>query len=846
MGVTIILVISILLQFAAAFLALRLIRITGRRAAWVLIATALLLMAVRRCITLFQNGFTGVINATTPEAELVALVISILMLSGVIWIVPLFISLKRSEETLREARDELEIRVQERTVNLTETNQKLEQEIAERRKAQEQISHLASFPELNPNPVLEMDMDGNVKYMNPATEALFPDLPSQGSQHLFLTDWDLLLRTLKENKPRTFTRDIKIGESWYEQSYALIPSTGDVRLYGRDITDRKHAEEALQERERDLNRAQAVAQMGSWRLDVRHNRLSWSDETHRIFGIPVEMPMTYETFLSSVHPEEREYIDQKWQAALGGEPYDDVEHRIIVGDKVKWVRERAELEFDANGELKGGFGTVQDITERKQAEVALKESEERFRIVSEFTYDWEYWRSPDNKFIYMSPSCERFTGYSNTEFMKDFNLYLSIIHPDDREWVKTHMLEDIHDREPFEIEFRIIGRDGKERWISHTCQPVLDKDGNILGRRASNRDITERKRMEDELRVKDFAVTSAASGIAIADLDGYVTYVNLACISMWNYEKEEDLLGKHATTFFTDGNEAGMGLKTVLEEGTWQGELKARRRDGSTFDVQVLANLVTDADGKPFCSMASFVDVTERKKLEQLKDEFIGLVSHELRTPLTVINGGISTVLSEWERLPSGEAQQLLRDAALESESLSYLIENLLELSRAQAQQLSLYVEPTEVKTLVRETLTKIKRQAPSHQFTTSLPGELQLISVDLLRVERILYNLLDNAAKYSPPGTQIKVSARVEPERLVIGVHDRGRGLTPSEQAKLFSPFQRLENNRPDRARGAGLGLIVCQRLVEAHGGEIWVESQKDKGSTFYFTLPLRSESLL
>ena len=191
---------------------------------------------------------------------------------------------------------------------------------------------------------------------------------------------------------------------------------------------------------------------------------------------------------------------------------------------------------------------------------------------------------------------------------------------------------------------------------------------------------------------------------------------------MWDYEKEEEVLGKHATNFFADKNEAGVALKAVLEEGAWQGEIKARRRDGSTFDVQVSANLVTDADGEPICMMASFVDITERKKLEQLKDEFIGLVSHELRTPLTVIGGCLSTVLTEWNRLPSGEVQQLLQDALLESESLSHLVENLLELSRAQAQQLALYSEPTDVKTLVRETLAKIKRQAPSHQFITSIP----------------------------------------------------------------------------------------------------------------------------
>jgi len=609
MSVAFILVISILIQFAAAILALRLIRITGRRVAWVLIATALFFMAIRRCITLFQAEVLGVPYTTSMSAELVALVISILMLNGVIWIAPLFLSLKRSEEALRKTRDELEMRVQERTVSLTETNQRLEQEITEHRKAKE----------------------------------------------------------------------------------------------------------ALLESEQDLNRAQVVAHTGSWRLDIRHNQLLWSDETYRIFGTPRSTPMTYETFLSIVHPEDREYVDHKWAAALRGEPY-DVEHRIIVGDEVKWVREKAELEFDSKGELKGGFGTVQDITERK--------------------------------------------------------------------------------------------------------------------------------RIENELRVKDYAVASAITGIAITDLDGNVTNVNLACLSMWDYEQEEEVLGKPAANFFADKNEFGVALKTVLEEGVWQGEGKARRSDGSTFDVQVLANLVTDADGEPFCMMASFVDITERKKLEQLKDEFIGLVSHELRTPLTVIGGCLSTLLTEWDRLSPKEVQQLLKDALLESESLSHLIENLLELSRAQAQQLSLYSEPTAVKTLVKEVLSKIKQQAPSHRFVTSIPSEPMLMYVDPLRIERILYNLLDNAAKYSPPGSQIKVSVNAEPERFVIGVSDHGEGLSSSEQARIFGPFQRLEDKRPDQARGAGLGLMVCRRLVEAHGGEIWMESKKGRGSTFFFSLPRRKST--
>lgn len=482
----------------------------------------------------------------------------------------------------------------------------------------------------------------------------------------------------------------------------------------RDITQRKQMEQILREHEQDLNHAQAVAHTGSWRLDVHRNQLLWSDETYRIFGIPKETAMTYENFLSRIHPEDTEYVDRKWVSAIKGEPY-DIEHRIIVNDEVKWVREKAELEFDSDGELKGGFGTVQDITERK--------------------------------------------------------------------------------------------------------------------------------RIENELRVKDFAVTSSASGIAIANLCGTVTYVNPACLSMWKYEHEAEVLGENIINLFADQNEFGVALKEVLEVGMWHGEIKARKNDGSIFDVQILANLITGANGEPFSMMASFVDITERKKLDQLKDEFIGLVSHELRTPLTVIHGCLSTALTEWERLQSGEMQQLLQDAMLESESLSHLIENLLELSRIQAQQLALYSESIDVKTLIREILTKIKRQETAHRFVTSIPNKLPLIIGDPLRIGRILYNLLDNAAKYSPQGSQIKVTVRTEPECLVIGVSNRGLGLSSSDQARIFGAFQRLEDSRPDQARGAGLGLVVCRRLVEAHGGEIWVESKKGKGSTFFFSLPRRQE---
>jgi PAS domain S-box-containing protein len=143
----------------------------------------------------------------------------------------------------------------------------------------------------------------------------------------------------------------------------------------RDVSKRKKAEVALRQSREDLDRAQAVGQIGWWRLDTRINVLTWSDETHHIFGVPKGTPLTYESFLTIVHPDDRQYVDTRWQAGLRGDPY-DIEHRIVVDGRVKWVREKAYLEFDRENQLLGGFGITQDITARKRAEEALRASEE--------------------------------------------------------------------------------------------------------------------------------------------------------------------------------------------------------------------------------------------------------------------------------------------------------------------------------------------------------------------------------------------------------------------------------------------------------------------------------------
>ena len=254
-------------------------------------------------------------------------------------------------------------------------------DVTGRETAEAEMAYLATFPRLNPNPIVEADRNGHVRFCNPTAAQLFPDLMQRGKDHPWLSDWSTVIEILREGLQNRIERQVAIGGKWYFQTLHFVPESQSVRIYGVDVTGLQKAEQALRNSQADLNWAQAVGRIGSWRLNVRRNQLLWSDENHRIFGVPKDQPLAYETFLAIVHPEDRAYVDRKWTAALNGEPY-DIEHRIVVGNTVKWVRERAELEFDAAGQLLGGFGITQDISDRKEAEKALRESEARFRLLA--------------------------------------------------------------------------------------------------------------------------------------------------------------------------------------------------------------------------------------------------------------------------------------------------------------------------------------------------------------------------------------------------------------------------------------------------------------------------------
>lgn len=620
-------------------------------------------------------------------------------------------------------------------------------------------------------------------------------------------------------------------DKWFEV-YAYSPKEGFFATIFRDVTQRKKAEETLQETEKDLKRAQAVAQTGSWRLDVQRNILLWSDENHRIFGIPREKPMTYETFLASVHPDDREYVNARWNAALQGEDY-DIEHRIIVGNEVKWIRERAELEFDEEGMLKGGFGTSQDITERVLAQEALKEASRQWQETFDAMPDLISIQSRDYTILKVNNAFAEAFGLTPEQLVGQ-KCY-RVLHESDEPIAGCPHQQTIQSGR---LTTEEIFEPTRDAYFDISTAPIVNSRGEITSSVHVARDVTGRKKTEERLAFQVRLLAAIEDPVLATDARRRIVFWGKGASHLLGWDAEE-VMGRDVVEVLvpekaiTEAEE----IDELMRKGhAWAGEMTIRCRDGSPVSVLIQSSPVLDNEGRFVGAIAAGKDISELKKVDKMKDEFIGLVSHELRTPLTVISGSLRSAM--YPSISAEDKQELIQNAIDGAESLATILENMLELSRYQAGRLSLNTDQIIISDIAREVIERLRIQGARQQFTLDFPGDLPPVEADSMRVERILHNLLENATKYSPRESEITVSARRESDFVVTQVQDQGQGMSSEDQERLFQLFERTQSGNYQTS-GLGLGLVVCKRLVEAQGDWIRVDSEPGKGAAFFFALP-------
>lgn len=429
---------------------------------------------------------------------------------------------------------------------------------------------------------------------------------------------------------------------------------------------------------------------------------------------------------------------------------------------------------------------------------------------------------------------------------------------------------------------------GRKGYFEAHYSPLYGRSGQIIGGLAIVHDATKRHQTEQALRESEhkyrMVVEQASDGIAIYDRQGSILAVNEQACKLIGYTRDE-LLGMNVVDVITPEDLAATPLRwEALSSGQpMLGERVLLRKDGTPLPVELSARLLSDGTVQTIlrditerqqsgeairqlnaeleqrveartaqleaANQALQKEITERKRLETQKDEFIAVASHELRTPITVVKGYTKMALKAAGQLGDERLVRTLRIVDEKADQLTRLISEMLDVSRIENGRLALERQRMDLAPLVREAAGGMRLTSPDFTIATDVQQEPIFVDADPQRIEQVLANLVDNAVKYTgnDTGNEKKIEIHVHRRggEAVTSVRDYGVGIPDDQQKQVFGRFFRAKNVAAARYPypGMGLGLFVSHTIVTMHGGRMWVESKEGKGSTFYFSLPLARE---
>jgi len=425
------------------------------------------------------------------------------------------------------------------------------------------------------------------------------------------------------------------------------------------------------------------------------------------------------------------------------------------------------------------------------------------------------------------------------------------VHPDDLDAALEPIrlcLEDTHERA--RCEYRLRSRDGSQwRWIrTDIAVSQRDEAGQPVRLSGAMTDISDIKATESALRssVEQFRASfeSPVIGKIIVGLEGEILRVNEAVCNLLGYSTEELQATDFQTLTYPDDLEEDLRLFAQLKAGKiahYEMEKRYIRANGAIMWGHLTVNMIKDADGHPEYCVSQIIDITERRRLSELKSRFVSTVSHELRTPLTSVLGSLMLLSSLDDELLSDEVQRLLFIAQRNGERLRDLVNNILDFEKFSAKQMRFTLSQKQLVLLVEEAVMAnlVAADISGVRCNVICPDRTVRGFVDPKRFEQVMANLLSNATKFAAKGSSIDISVIEHSEAVRITVTNRGDGIPAPMQAHMFEPFFQASPGTTQTNGGTGLGLSITKQIVEQTGGEIGFESIPDETTTFWFTVP-------
>jgi PAS domain S-box-containing protein len=654
----------------------------------------------------------------------------------------------------------------------------------------------------------------------------------------------------------------------------LRDSEGQISGYlgvTRDITDRRAAEEALRESERRYRVVTENVTDVIWIVDMNLQPTYVSPSVEAVFGYSVDEWMTDVggRLLSPASFAKGMKVLEKEMAAEGEGRSDPFRPRTLElpmqrkDGQTLWVEVKVAFLRDSDGQPVEILGVSRDITERKRTEEALTESERRYRVVTENVTDVILCTDMNMVPTYISPSFTRFMGYSVEEGLTrgaDESLTPDSLEAAANALAGVMALTDEIEEERYTsraLELEFYHRDGSIVWGEVTVSVLRNADGQPLEMVMVIRDINERKLAEDALRREEqyyrSLIENASDAIVIVDADGKIRYESPSYERVFGYTSEERV-GQSMWDGIHPDDTAKVAdvYNALLRNGgiSPPTEIRLQRKDGSWNVAEVTANNLLD-DPAVGGIVVNLHDITDRKRAQEELDramaelsrsnaeleQFAYVASHDLQEPLRMISSYVQLLARRYQGRLDTDADEFIAYAVDGASRMQSLINDLLTYSRVGTRGRPF--EPTECETVLENALMNLQ-VAVEESGADITHDALPTVMADGSQLVQLLQNLVGNALKFRGEETpRVHIGVEERWDEWVFSVRDNGIGIEPEFFDRVFLIFQRLHGK--GEYPGTGIGLAVCKKIVERHGGGIWVESDPGQGTAFHFTVPKR-----